>query len=70
MPADEDRRIQDLEIEVEAELAIVHSSRTDELEVPESQWLFEPTEIEREEVGLRNLLAAVKVWRARGSARS
>ena len=30
------------------------------LDVPLDQWLFDPTDLEREEVGLRNMLGAVE----------
>ena len=61
MPTGDNRCIHSLEIEVEAELAVVESSRAGDMPVvPEAEWLFDPTEIEREEIGLRNLLGAVE----------
>jgi hypothetical protein len=58
---DEHRFRQELELEVEADLFMVESSRSAEvLAQPASEWLFDPTDAEREEVGLRNLLGAVE----------
>ena len=51
----------DLEIEIEAELNMAESSRPEEvIGSPISEWLFDPMDVEREEVGLRNLLDAVE----------
>ena len=61
MPNDDDLSLQDLELEVVAELTIAHIDDPEKArEVPQSEWLFGPTELEREEVGLRNLLGAVR----------
>jgi hypothetical protein len=49
-----------LQSEIEAELVIVEADGLD-LSAPSAEWLFNPTDLEREEVGLRNLLAATKV---------
>ncbi|MBO3748347.1 hypothetical protein J5X84_19915 [Streptosporangiaceae bacterium NEAU-GS5] len=50
-----------LEVEVEAELAMVASSHREELlSLPVTEWLFDPTDVERDEVGLRALLGAVE----------
>ena len=49
-----------LEVEVESEIAIVRSSRPEELELPPDQWLYDPTDRDREEVGLRNMLGAIE----------
>jgi len=55
-----DPLLHDLELEVEAEIELVESSQpTDASAEPASQWQFDPTDIEREEVGLRSLLGAV-----------
>jgi hypothetical protein len=55
-----DPLLHDLELEVEAEIDLVDSSQpTDALAEPPSAWQFDPTDIEREEVGLRSLLGAV-----------
>ena len=61
MPNDETRFRRELEIEVEADLVMVESSRSEEvLAQPESEWLFDPLDAQREEVGLRSLLGAVE----------
>lgn len=50
----------ELEIEVEAEIRMAGSSHPEE-EIGEdpASWAFDPTEVEREEIGLRNILGAV-----------
>ncbi|QKW36740.1 hypothetical protein HUT06_24180 [Actinomadura sp. NAK00032] len=60
--ADEDRSFEiELEIEIEEELTLVESSRPEEAAAePVGDWLFDPTDAERDEVGLRNLLGAVE----------
>jgi hypothetical protein len=51
----------EFEIELEAELRLAESSDTEQAAGrPVSEWLFDPTDVEREEVGLRNLLGAVE----------
>ncbi len=61
MPTDESPFLHKLEIEVEAELVIAESSESGEaLGASPAEWLFDPTDIEREEVGLRSLLGAVE----------
>lgn len=51
----------ELEVEIEAELALVESSRADEAAgEPAAEWLFDPTDAERDEVGLRNILGAAE----------
>lgn len=50
-----------LKIEVEAELAIVESSYPlDVSDTPVTEWLLDPTDGERYEVGLHGLLDAIK----------
>ncbi|MEV5705044.1 hypothetical protein [Actinoallomurus sp. NPDC052274] len=50
-----------LEAEIEAELTMAQSSRPeDSAGLPASEWLFDPTDVEREEVELRTLLGAVE----------
>jgi hypothetical protein len=62
MPTDESRRLHELEIEVEVELDMVYASHSEEtIDVPPSDWLLDPTDAEREEVGLRNIIGAVEV---------
>ena len=63
MPTGESQFLHKLEAEVEVELVIVQSSHPEEeLGVSPAEWLFDPTDVEREEVGLRNLLGAVEAW--------
>ncbi|GAA4611925.1 hypothetical protein GCM10023195_50780 [Actinoallomurus liliacearum] len=51
----------ELEVEIEAELTASELSRPEEsAELPPSKWLFDPTDVQREEVGLRALLGAVE----------
>lgn len=52
--------LHELEAEVEAEVRLVESSKPADTTVPPEQWLFDPADVEREEVGLRNLLGAVE----------
>jgi hypothetical protein len=57
----EDGLLYELEIEVEEEVTLVESSRAEELmNLPVTDWQFDPTDVEREEVGLRGLLGAVE----------
>ncbi|MEU6426596.1 hypothetical protein ABZ860_11895 [Microbispora sp. NPDC046973] len=61
-PSDENEFLHELEIEVEAEVIGVESSRPEDAAgLPVTDWLFDPTDAEREEIGLRGLLAAVEV---------
>lgn len=51
----------ELEIEVEEELLLAESSRPQETTVaPPSEWLFDPADVERDEIGLRNILGAAE----------
>ncbi|MEV0232706.1 hypothetical protein [Nonomuraea sp. NPDC050786] len=51
----------ELEVEVEAEVTLVEASRPEEVAgLPVTEWLFDPTDVEREEIGLRGLLGAVE----------
>ncbi|HZC27589.1 MAG TPA: CBS domain-containing protein [Actinopolymorphaceae bacterium] len=61
MPTDESRFLDKLEVEVEAELGMARSSHPEEVlgESP-AEWLFDPTDVQREEIGLRSLLGAVE----------
>ena len=62
MPTTDESGMHRLEIEVEAELEVVQSSRAGGTpDAVESDWLFDPGDVEREEIGLRNLLDAVEV---------
>jgi hypothetical protein len=50
-----------LELEVEAELRLAESSRPEEvIGLPSAEWPFDPMDVQREEIGLRNLLGAVE----------
>jgi hypothetical protein len=61
MATDESQFLHGLEIEVEAEISMVRSSNAEEvLGVSPAEWLYDPTDVEREEVGLGNLLGAVE----------
>jgi hypothetical protein len=60
MPTDESPSLHRLEIEVQEELVLAESSESRELGGSPAEWLFDPADIEREEVGLRNLLGAVE----------
>ena len=61
MPADENQFLHELEVEVEGDLVIAESSTSGEvIVVAETEWLFDPTDVEREQVGFRSLLGAVE----------
>ncbi len=61
MSTDESQFLHKLEAEVEAELAMARSSHPEEaLDVSPAEWLFDPTDVEREEIGLSSLLGAVE----------
>jgi hypothetical protein len=61
-----DPLLQSLELEVDAEIDLVESSKpTDASAESMSQWQFDPTDIAREEAGLQNLRGAVAAWEAR-----
>ena len=49
-----------LEVEIEVELAIAESGREEVTDTPPTEWLSDPTEEERYEIGLHGLLDAVK----------
>jgi hypothetical protein len=62
MPPDESRFLQEFEMEVEAELGVAQSSGpAEELLVSPAEWLYDPTDVQREQVGLANLLGAAGV---------
>ncbi|MET9247933.1 hypothetical protein [Nonomuraea sp. NPDC003709] len=61
VPSGEDDFLYELQIEVETEVTLVESSHPEEVaELPVTEWLFDPTDAEREEIGLRGLLDAVE----------
>jgi len=49
-----------LEVEIEVELAIAESGRREVAETPPTEWLSDPVDEERYEIGLHGLLDAVK----------
>jgi hypothetical protein len=61
-PIGDNPPLRDLERTVAAELAAAEGSEPERavLDTPIGEWLFDPTDVEREEVGLRSLLAAVR----------
>ncbi|MFC6879429.1 MULTISPECIES: hypothetical protein [Actinomadura] len=60
----------EFEVEVEAELSLAESSDPERAaELPASEWLFDPADVEREEVGLRNLLGAAEGLEAHSRSR-
>jgi hypothetical protein len=48
-----------LEVEVDAELTLTEASAPED-DLPIEQWEFDPLDAEREEVGLQNVLGAVR----------
>jgi hypothetical protein len=64
-PTGGDEFLHGLEIEVREEILLAETSHPEtEAELPVTEWLFDPTDAEREEVGLRSLLDAVEVAEA------
>ena len=59
IPTGDNNFLAELEAEVEVELTIAESSEPDLSAGPE-HWLVDPEEAQRDEVGLRSLLAAVE----------
>jgi hypothetical protein len=59
MTRSDDAFVHALEAQVEAELTLAESS-TPESDVPVGEWEFDPIDVQREEVGLRNLLGAAR----------
>jgi hypothetical protein len=52
--------LQNLQAEVEVEVTMAAASHPDESTGGPADWLFDPAEAERDEVGLRSLLGAVE----------
>jgi hypothetical protein len=52
--------LRELEVEVEEELDLAEAARPEEITGPSSEWLFDPVDAEREEIGLRSLLGAIE----------
>ena len=60
-PTDGGDLLDGLEIEVEAGLKPALSSRPDDvMALPSAEWPFDPMDVQREEIGLRDLLGAVE----------
>jgi hypothetical protein len=69
MAYSEEQFLEGLEVELAAELALAHSDDPEAaFAVPQDEWLFDPADLEREEVGLRNLLGAVEALERRPEA--
>ncbi|MEV5888522.1 hypothetical protein [Nonomuraea fuscirosea] len=61
VPNGEDNVLDELRAEVEIELITAEVSHPEEeMELPVTDWLFDPTDAEREEIALRGLLDAVE----------
>jgi hypothetical protein len=61
MPNGDNDSLHELEVMVKAELAIAESSHAEAVDLPPTEWLFDPVDAQRDEVGLRTLLDAVRV---------
>ncbi|WP_371778311.1 hypothetical protein [Streptosporangium subroseum] len=60
-PSGENEFLYELKIEVEEEVILVGESHLEgAADLPVTDWLFDPTDVEREEIGLRGLLDAVE----------
>ncbi|MFF3441147.1 hypothetical protein [Streptosporangium sp. NPDC002721] len=60
-PTGENGFLYELEVEVEEELTLVESSHPEEaMDLPVTEWLFDPADAQRDEIGLRGLLGAVE----------
>ncbi|GGQ30222.1 hypothetical protein [Streptosporangium pseudovulgare] len=61
VPSDGDDVLHELKAEVEAEVMRAEAGRPEDVSsLPVTDWLFDPTDVEREEIGLRGLLGAIK----------
>jgi hypothetical protein len=61
-PSGENGFLYEFKIEIEEEVTLVESSHPEQaIGLPVTDWLFDPTDVEREEIGLRGLLDAVEV---------
>jgi hypothetical protein len=66
MSGDEGQFLQSLHTEIESEIVLSHSDDAiDVVGSPTFDPLLDPTAIEREQVGLSNLLGAVEAWEHR-----
>ncbi|MFC6020659.1 hypothetical protein ACFP2T_31365 [Plantactinospora solaniradicis] len=62
IPGGADDALHELEAVVVAELAMSEASHPEQaVDLPMSEWLFDPADAQREAVGLRSLLGAVEV---------
>ncbi|TCO43643.1 hypothetical protein EV646_112220 [Kribbella antiqua] len=53
--------LRELEVEVEADLTLAESSSPEQdVVLPVEEWRYDPTDVQREEAGLQNLLGAVQ----------
>jgi len=66
MPRDDGQFLHELEVEVAEELRIAQSGDPVDAEASPETWLFDPTDLERNEIGLRDLLGAVRVMEEGG----
>ena len=61
-PNGDNGHLHKLEIELETEVAEAVASHPEEQAgLPAVEWLFDPTDVEREEISLRGLIDAVRV---------
>jgi hypothetical protein len=60
VPTSENAFLEELELTVSAELAQAETSQPDAACVPIDQWLTDPADDQRYEVGLRSLFGAVE----------
>ncbi|MBO3749043.1 hypothetical protein J5X84_23445 [Streptosporangiaceae bacterium NEAU-GS5] len=61
VPGDDHVSLPELEADVAAELAMAEASHPEEVvNLPVNEWLFDPVDVEYDEVGLRTLLGAVE----------
>jgi hypothetical protein len=65
MSTPDEEFLDQLEAEVDVELTTEESGRPDPAE-PVGSWLFDPTDIDREEAGLRSLRGAIEALEAGG----
>jgi hypothetical protein len=61
-PTSDNAFLHDLEVNVKTELTLVETSQPEEetVGVPIDEWLFDPADAQRYEIGLRTILGAVE----------
>ncbi|MBP2706468.1 hypothetical protein JOL79_21905 [Microbispora sp. RL4-1S] len=65
-PSGENGFLYELEVEIEEEVTLVEESRPeDAAALPVTEWLYDPADAEREEIGLRGVLDAVEALEER-----